>query len=139
MNIQELQTLINYNLPIKIIIQNNFGYGIIKQFQDTYFDGRYYATGEGYSQPDFKKVADVYGISYQKITNESDLDNLKFDSNATIIDLQLSPNALITPKTEMDRFIHDQFPYPIDDAVHLLPYDYPSNPSKLGGVSASTV
>ena len=139
MNIQELQTLINYNLPIKIIIQNNFGYGIIKQFQDAYFDGRYYATGEGYSQPDFKKVADVYGISYQKITNESDLDNLKFDSNAAIIDLQLSPNALITPKTEMDRFIHDQFPYPIDDSVHSLPYDYPSNPSKLGGVSASTV
>jgi hypothetical protein len=84
-------------------------------------------------------VADVYGISYQKITNESDLDNLKFDSNAAIIDLQLSPNALITPKTEMDRFIHDQFPYPIDDSVHSLPYDYPSNPSKLGGVSASTV
>ena len=139
MNIQELQTLINYDLPIKIIIQNNFGYGIIKQFQDAYFDGRYYATGEGYSQPDFKKVADVYGIKYQKITNESELDDLKFGSNAAIIDLQLSPNALITPKTEMDRFIHDQFPYPIDDSIHLLPYDYPSNPSKLGGVSASTV
>lgn len=139
MNIQELQTLINYDLPIKIIIQNNFGYGIIKQFQDAYFDGRYYATGEGYSQPDFKKVADVYGITYKKITNESELDDLKFDSNAAIIDLQLSPNALITPKTEMDRFIHDQFPYPIDDSIHLLPYDYPSNPSKLGGVSASTV
>ena len=139
MNIQELQTLINYDLPIKIIIQNNFGYGIIKQFQDAYFGGRYYATGEGYSQPDFKKVADVYGITYQKITNESELDDLKFDSNAAIIDLQLSPNALITPKTEMDRFIHDQFPYPIDDSIHLLPYDYPSNPSKLGGVSASTV
>ena len=53
--------------------------------------------------------------------------------------MQLPPNSLITPKTEMDRFIHDQFPYPIDDSVHSLPYDYPSNPSKLGGVSASTV
>jgi acetolactate synthase-1/2/3 large subunit len=139
MNIQELQTLISYNLPIKIIIQNNFGYGIIKQFQDAYFDGRYYATGEGYSQPDFKKIANAYGISYKKITNESELDNLEFDSNAAIIDLQLSPNALITPKTEMDRFIHDQFPYQDDNLVHSLPYDYPSKPSKLGGVSASTV
>ena len=139
MNIQELQTLINYNLPIKIIIQNNFGYGIIKQFQDSYFGGRYYATGEGYSQPDFKKVADAYGLSYQKITNESELDNLKFSEKAEIIDLQLSPNSLITPKTEIDRFIHDQFPYPIDNSIHLLPYDYPSNPSKLGGVTASTV
>jgi len=139
MNIQELQTLINYNLPIKIIIQNNFGYGIIKQFQDAYFDGRYYATGEGYSQPDFKKVADAYGLSYQKISNELELDNLKFSGKAEIIDLQLSPNSLITPKTEMNRFIHDQFPYPKDNSIHLLPYDYPSHPSKLGGVSASTV
>ena len=64
MNIQELQTVMNYQLPIKIVIQNNFGYGIIKQFQDAYFNGRYYATGEGYSQPDFKKIATAYGIPY---------------------------------------------------------------------------
>ena len=139
MNIQELQTVINYELPIKIIIQNNFGYGIIKQFQDAYFGSRYFATGEGYSQPDFKKIAEAYGISYQKITNESELDNIQFHSRAEIIDLHLPPNSLITPKTEMDRFIHDQFPYPNDDSNSLLPYKYPSNPSKLGGTSASTV
>ena len=139
MNIQELQTVINYELPIKIIIQNNFGYGIIKQFQDAYFSSRYFATGEGYSQPDFKKIAEAYGISYQKITNESELDNIQFHSRAEIIDLHLPPNSLITPKTEMDRFIHDQFPYPNDDSISLLPYRYPPNPSKLGGTSASTV
>ena len=139
MNIQELQTVINYELPIKIIIQNNFGYGIIKQFQDAYFGSRYFATGEGYSQPDFKKIAEAYGISYQKITHESELDNIQFHSRAEIIDLHLPPNSLITPKTEMDRFIHDQFPYPNDDSISLLPYRYPSNPSKLGGTSASTV
>ena len=139
MNIQELQTVIKYELPIKIIIQNNFGYGIIKQFQDAYFGSRYFATGEGYSQPDFKKIAEAYGISYQKITNESELDNIQFHFRAEIIDLHLPPNSLITPKTEMDRFIHDQFPYPNDDSISLLPYRYPSNPSKLGGTSASTV
>ena len=139
MNIQELQTVIKYELSIKIIIQNNFGYGIIKQFQDAYFGSRYFATGEGYSQPDFKKIAEAYGISYQKITNESELDNIQFHSRAEIIDLHLPPNSLITPKTEMDRFIHDQFPYPNDDSISLLPYRYPSNPSKLGGTSASTV
>ncbi len=139
MNIQELQTVINYNLPIKIIVQNNFGYGIIKQFQDAYFSSRYYATGEGYSQPDFKKIAEAYGISYQKITNESELDSFKFQTQAELIDLHLPPNSLISPKTEMDRFIHDQFPYPNDNSISLLPYRYPSNPSKLGGTSVSTV
>jgi acetolactate synthase-1/2/3 large subunit len=139
MNIQELQTVKNYQLPIKIVIQNNFGYGIIKQFQDAYFNGRYYATGEGYSQPDFKKIADAYGIPYQRITKESELDTFKFSSDFEIIDLQLPPNSLITPKTEMDRFIHDQFPYPSDNSISSLPYNYPKNPSNLGGISDSTV
>jgi acetolactate synthase-1/2/3 large subunit len=139
MNIQELQTVMNYQLPIKIVIQNNFGYGIIKQFQDAYFNGRYYATGEGYSQPDFKKIADAYGIPYQIITKEAELNNFKFSGGVEIIDLQLPPNSLITPKTEMDRFIHDQFPYPSDNSISSLPYDYPKNPSNLGGISNSTV
>jgi acetolactate synthase-1/2/3 large subunit len=139
MNIQELQTVKNYQLPIKIVIQNNFGYGIIKQFQDAYFNGRYYATGEGYSQPDFKKIAAAYGIPYQIITKEAELNNFKFSGGVEIIDLQLPPNSLITPKTEMDRFIHDQFPYPSDNSISSLPYDYPKNPSNLGGISNSTV
>ena len=139
MNIQELQTVMNYQLPIKIVIQNNFGYGIIKQFQDAYFNGRYYATGEGYSQPDFKKIADAYGIPYQRITKKVELDSFKFSDGVEIIDLQLPPNSLITPKTEMDRFIHDQFPYPSDNSISSLPYDYPKNPSYLGGISNSTV
>jgi len=139
MNIQELQTVKNYQLPIKIVIQNNFGYGIIKQFQDAYFNGRYYATGEGYSQPDFKRIADAYGIPYQRITKESELGAFKFSSGVEIIDLQFPPNSLITPKAEMDRFIHDQFPYPSDNSISLLPYNYPKNPSNLGGGSDSTV
>jgi acetolactate synthase-1/2/3 large subunit len=44
MNIQDLQTMSHLNLPIKLFILNNFGYGIIKQFQDTWFEGRYEAT-----------------------------------------------------------------------------------------------
>ena len=47
MNIQELQTIVHYQLNTKIIVLNNFGYGIIKQFQDSYFESRYEASGEG--------------------------------------------------------------------------------------------
>ena len=42
-NIQELQTLVSNNLPVKIILLNNEGYGIIKQFQELYLDRRYEA------------------------------------------------------------------------------------------------
>ena len=131
MNIQELQTIQNYNLNIKIFIQNNFGYGIIKQFQDAYFQGRYFASGEGYSQPDFKKIAGAYGIEYNLIKSIRDIGEIKFTSNAQIFDLFLSPDSLITPKTEMDRFIHDQFPYVADKSISRLPYNYPARPSQL--------
>ncbi len=131
MNIQELQTIIAYNLPITIFIQNNFGYGIIKQFQDSYFDSRYYATGMGYSQPDFSAIANAYGIPYASVDSEKQFQDLEIPNGASIIDLKLPPNSLITPKTEMNRFIHDQFPYIQDDSIASLPHKYPTNPSKL--------
>jgi acetolactate synthase-1/2/3 large subunit len=131
MNLQELQTLIAYNLPITIFIQNNFGYGIIKQFQDSYFDGRYFATGIGYSQPDFAAIANAYGIPYVSVDSEDQFQDLEIPNGASIIDLKLPPHSLITPKTEMNRFIHDQFPYIEDDSIASLPHKYPTNPSKL--------
>lgn len=139
MNIQELQTIVHYKLPIVIIIQNNFGYGIIKQFQDSYFDGRYYATGIGYSTPDFKKIVTGYGIPYQKVRSKKEIENLELEEGPFVIDMHLPENALITPKTEMDRFIHDQFPYIQDGKINEIPFNYPDRPSKLSGISNPTV
>lgn len=139
MNIQELQTIVNLKLPIKIVIQNNFGYGIIKQFQDAYFEGRHFATGEGYSLPDFGAIAKAYGINYVIVKNLNQIDELQFKEGPMIIDMHLPHNALISPKTEMDRFIHDQFPYIKDELVSRLPYQYPERPSKLNQISNPTV
>lgn len=132
MNIQELQTIVNYNLPIKIIIQNNNGYGIIKQFQDAYFGSRYFATGDGYSCPDFSKIANAYGIQYQEIRTDKEVTDLMIPNGLCIIDLKFPEHSLISPKTEMDRFIHDQFPYIPDSLIYKLPYVYPKSPSLLG-------
>ena len=134
MNIQELQTLIEYDLPITIFIQNNLGYGIIKQFQDAYFDGRHFASGEGYSIPDFSKIANAYGISYQKISTQKELEEMKLPNGPAVIDLVFPENSLITPKVEMNRFIHDQFPYIEDGSIAKLPFNYPTNPSDLSNI-----
>lgn len=139
MNIQELQTIIAYNLPITIFIQNNFGYGIIKQFQDAYFDGRHFATGEGYSLPDFEAVSAAYKIPYISIKSEEQLKHLEIPEGFAIVDLHLPAESLITPKTEMNRFIHDQFPYIEDSSISELPFNYPNHPSDLSGISNPTV
>jgi acetolactate synthase-1/2/3 large subunit len=139
MNIQELQTIVAYNLPITIFIQNNFGYGIIKQFQDAYFESRHFATGQGYTLPDFKEVSRAYQIPYTAIDNASALESLEISQGCSIIDIHLPSNALITPKTEMNRFIHDQFPYIEDNSIEELFFNYPKHPSSLSGLSNPTV
>ena len=131
MNIQEFQTIVNYKLKVKIIILNNLGYGIIKQFQDAYFESRYEATGRGYSLPDFGKIAAAYGIDYKRVTRKSDLTKSIMDTGPVVIDVILPPNALITPKVEMDRFIHDQFPYGSLHERPELAFMYPDRPSGL--------
>ena len=139
MNIQELQTIVHYKLPIVVIIQNNFGYGIIKQFQDSYFEGRHFATGIGYSTPDFEKISKGYGIQYVKVESVKEIENLTIKNGPLVIDMHLPQNALITPKTEMDRFIHDQFPYIQDGKIQEIPFNYPDRPSELSGTSNPTV
>lgn len=132
MNIQELQTIVAYNLPITIFIQNNLGYGIIKQFQDAYFGGRHFATGTGYSVPDFEAISLAYKIPFASVSTQEELEKFLIPDGYSVIDLRLPENSLITPKTEMDRFIHDQFPYITDSSIGELPNPYPSRPSMLG-------
>jgi acetolactate synthase-1/2/3 large subunit len=131
MNIQELQTVVAYNLPITIFVQNNFGYGIIKQFQDAYFGGRHFATGEGYTVPDFESISKAYKIPYLKVTSQKDFESVEIPNGFSLIDLHLPADSLITPKTEMNRFIHDQYPYIEDCSLDQLPFDYPRFPSEL--------
>ena len=74
LNMQELQTVRHHNLPIKIILLNNKGYGMIRQFQKQYFNSRFQSTVKGYSQPDFQKVVSAYGIHSVKIKKVSEIE-----------------------------------------------------------------
>ena len=53
------------SLPIKMVIVNNGCHGMVRQFQESYFDGRYPSTVLGYSAPSFAAVAAAYGIAAQ--------------------------------------------------------------------------
>jgi len=73
MNIQELQTIVHHRLPIKMIVLNNQSYGMVRQFQQSYFHERYASTYWGYSAPDFARVAQAYGISTASVVDEKDI------------------------------------------------------------------
>jgi len=73
LNIQELETVAHHHLPIKIIIIDNRSYGMVRQFQDSYFEGRYHSTVWGYSAPNFSKVACAYGIAARTIAKPEEV------------------------------------------------------------------
>lgn len=81
LNIQELQTVKHYNLPIKIILLNNDGYLSIKISQKTFFNGRYVASekNSGVSFPSFEKVVNAYDIPYVSIRHGDDIEAVLSD------------------------------------------------------------
>ena len=76
MNIQELQTLLNYKLPVKLFVYNNGGYLSIKTTQRAFFNGRFMGSeaGSGVILPSFEKIAAAYGLPYFRLKNNQELD-----------------------------------------------------------------
>ena len=71
MNIQELATVANYNIGVKIIILNNNYLGMVRQWQELFYNRRYSATH--LKNPDFVKVAEGYGVKGLRITKEKEI------------------------------------------------------------------
>jgi acetolactate synthase-1/2/3 large subunit len=104
MNIQELQTIDHYKLPIKIFIFNNDGYLMIKHTQKNLFSGRFSGVNKetGVSCPDFKKVAAAFNMKYYLIKNWKDF-NLQIpkilrEKKAIICDVMMDPLQFFYPK-----------------------------------------
>ena len=73
MNIQELGTIAQYNLPIKLIILNNKWQGMVRQWQQSYYEERYAHSSMANGMPDFVKLANSYGIKGYNITTFDEL------------------------------------------------------------------
>jgi acetolactate synthase-1/2/3 large subunit len=72
MNIQELGVIVQENLPIKIVLLNNGYLGMVRQWQELFFDARYSFTE--LKNPDFIKIADGYGIQARRVQNREQLE-----------------------------------------------------------------
>lgn len=75
MNVQELQTIVGYNLPIKVFVLNNKGYLSIRQTQSGFFEGRRIGEGPdtGVTLPDMVRIGTAYGIPSFTIEKVEDL------------------------------------------------------------------
>ncbi len=114
-NIQELQTIAHHRLPLKMIVMNNRALGMVRQFQEIYFDGRYQSTVLGYSAPDFVRVAEAYGIPAFRVDAAGDCEgrirNVLGGEGPALLEVFLPQETQVNPKLMVNRPIEDMFPF----------------------------
>ena len=116
LNIQELQTVVRNKLPLKMVILDNGCHGMVRQFQQSYFDERYQSTYWGYSAPDFARVAAAYGIEGRTVEDPADVEDalrwLWRDPHApALLQTRIAPFANVYPKIAFGRPITEMEPF----------------------------
>ena len=100
MNIQELATAVQYGLPVKVVILNNGCLGMVRQWQELFYEKRY-AISIMQCTPNFLKLAEAYGAVGYEIEDESEVDKVlkKAFTNGrpTLIDIHVSPEEDVYP------------------------------------------
>jgi len=94
MNIQELATAVSYNLPVKIVILNNSFLGMVRQWQELFYDKNYCSTCLQHS-PDFVMLARAYGAEGYRIDKNEDVE-------------PVLKQALASPKTTIVEVVVEQ-------------------------------
>ncbi len=125
-NIQELQTVVHHNLPIKMFVLNNGGYLAIRHTQDGFLGSRYIGSSPvgGLSLPDFRKIAEAYGIRTTCIDNHDYLDgkilNVLNHPGPMVCEVMIAREQQVMPRqgfnmnpdgTGVPRSLADMYPY----------------------------
>jgi acetolactate synthase-1/2/3 large subunit len=115
-NIQELQTIVRNKLNIKIVVLNNKSLGMIRQFQDSYFESRYQSTFWGYDAPNFSKIAEAYQIESKTIEKIEEIDAgiewiWSIENKPQLLQVMIEPNTNCYPKIAFGRPINEMEPF----------------------------
>lgn len=113
-NIQELDTLNRLGLDLTIIVLNNSVLGMVKNFQDMYFDGRDQSTRKGYSRPSFTNIATAYGIESHRVATEADTDRalrlITSRKSPLLIEIMMDGATECRPRLAFGSKLDEQFP-----------------------------
>jgi acetolactate synthase-1/2/3 large subunit len=100
MNIQELATARQFDVPVKVVIANNGYLGMVRQWQELFWDGRYSHVDMG-QYPDFVKLAEAYGCTGVRITDKatlvSDLRSALATEGPVVVDVRVSREESVYP------------------------------------------
>jgi acetolactate synthase-1/2/3 large subunit len=114
MNLGELETATTYNLPVKVLVMNNYGDGMVRQWQKLFYDGRHMASDKSLRSKNFIKAAQADGFRFAKrLSDPSEIDRvvrewLEFPGPAfleVIIDRDAGVYPMVAPGMAYDQMI----------------------------------
>ncbi len=125
MNIQELQWVSREQIPVTIFVLNNNVLGLITQQQDDFLGARHYGSSAqgGFCSPDFRAVAEAYGIDSYRVGSAGEISGLadKINGNSPVlIEVKLPSDTKAYPKTYFGQEMFDQKPYLPQDIMDYL-------------------
>ncbi len=102
MNLGELETVTTYNLPVKVVVLNNFGDGMVKQWQKLYYKGRLSASDKSLHRKDFIRAAEADGFAWAKrLDRKADVPRVIQEfitfPNAAFLEVIIDPDAGVYP------------------------------------------
>ena len=128
MNLQELQTLVTYRLPVKLFVYNNDGYLSIKTTQRSFFGGFFVGSepGSGVKLPSIEKLAAAYGLPYFRLANNQELDVKLLEIFGTegpvLVEVMLDPFEELGPKAASRKLPDGRMvSAPLEDMAPFLP------------------
>jgi acetolactate synthase-1/2/3 large subunit len=124
LNIQELATLKQLELPLTLVIMNNNGYASIRNTQKNYFNERYIASSKesGLLIPNFMNLANAIGIECVRVNNISEITSSLFSNKLRIIEVMLEESVVLAPKVSaLPQNDGSMISMPLEDMSPLLP------------------
>ena len=114
MNIQELQMVKYYKLPLKVIVFRNHALGLIRDIQEKYYEKKYVGSITDFSVPPLDKIANTYDMKYIRVNGIEEICQLEkafVDSHAYLIDILFDENTYVRPELLGMNGIEKQSPY----------------------------
>ncbi|WP_406685814.1 acetolactate synthase large subunit [Rossellomorea vietnamensis] len=110
MTLQELVLLKELNLPVKVVLLNNGTLGMVRQWQETFFEERY-SQSVFSTQPDFVKLAESYGIKGYKVQTQEEVDSVLKEAltsdEPVLIDCWVNPKENVYPMVAPGKGLHE--------------------------------
>lgn len=114
MNIQELQMIAHYKLPMKVVVIRNNALGLIRDIHEKYYKKKYIGSVEGFSVPPLDLVAGVYNMKYIRIKDIKDIFCLEYifrDSYAYMVEILIEGETYVRPELLGTDGLDKQSPY----------------------------